>query len=132
MIAKFKKNKRESPIWNILALIVLCLFVLMVIFSLVKANLLAKERRTELLQRIEVLQEEMEALEEIKKKLETETLNIEDDEYLEKVAREQLGLKLPGEEVVYITREEDDEEQTEEAQEIRQWWQQINPWNFFR
>ena len=132
MIAKFKKNKRENPVWNILASFVLLIFALMIIFFLAKANMRTKERRAELLQRVEILQQEMESLEEIKKRLETETLSIEDDEYLEKVAREQLGLKLPGEEVVYITREEDDGEETEEQEEIMQWWQQINPWNFFR
>ncbi len=132
MIAKIKKNKRDYSNNNIFALVFLCFFVLMIVFLLVKANLGSKERRAELLAQKQALEMEMEALEEMKKRLEAETLSIEDDEYLEKIAREQFGLKKPGEEVVYIIKEEDEENDIqEEKKEKKEWWQKIiDVWPF--
>jgi cell division protein FtsB len=117
MVTNFKKNKKKKSFKSIVTYLSIFAFLAFVTFFIVTANIKTRQRRTELISRREALQAEIQRLEEISRGLEGEP-------DLEKIAREQLGLKLEGEEVVFITREEEiKEEETEEEKES--WWIQI-------
>ncbi|MDD2913183.1 MAG: septum formation initiator family protein [Candidatus Pacebacteria bacterium] len=131
-----KKNRDRFSLKNFFISIILFFVFLAITFSLVVANIKIKQRRAEIISRTEIAKKELEALRELTKMLETEITTIDDDEYLELVARERLGLKLEGEEVVFIAREKeetDNMENEEEKKEEEGWFLKIKDfWNLFK
>ena len=81
--------------------------------------------------RIESLRKEIQILEEKNKELKEEISQSGSEEYLEKVAREQLGLKAPGEEVIVINKEEK-EEQPEIKQNEKNFWNPKSWWEWLK
>jgi len=129
MVAKFKKNKKGSSRRDIFFSVLLGVSLLLVIGFLISTNLKISERRKKLASRIENLKKEIQILEERNKELKEKVLRAGSKDYLEKVAREQLGFKAPGEEVVVITKEEEKEEkETEKEEENRNWWEKLKFW----
>ncbi len=96
---------------------------MLVIGFLVTTNIKISRRRAELTNRIETLKQEIGILEGKKEELKEKISQAGSEEYLEKVARDQLDMKAPGEEVVVVTKEE--EEKEEEEKEKRGWWEWI-------
>lgn len=129
MLAKFRKKKRTSSFQNIFFSVLLGVSLLIVVGFLVITNFRIQQRRAKLIAQAENIQKEVQILEKRNKELKKGVFQTGSEEYLEKVAREQLGLKLPGEEVVVITREDQKEEKTEEKEEDfwgpRKWWEWI-------
>ena len=117
MVTNFKKNKKRKSFKNIVTYLLIFAFLVFATFFIVTANIKTRQRRIELISRRETLQAEIQRLEEISKGLQGEP-------DLEKIAREQLGLKLEGEEVVFITRDEEVIEEEKEKEE-ESWWTQI-------
>lgn len=112
----FKKKREKTSFKYLLLSIILFLVFFAIIFSLISANIRIRQRRAEIILRTEEIKKEIEAVEKISGNLESDIEWIEDDDYLELVAREKLGLKLEGEEVVFITREETKEEEIKEEE----------------
>ncbi|MBM3250897.1 MAG: septum formation initiator family protein [Candidatus Nealsonbacteria bacterium] len=112
MVAKFKKKRKRRAGHNIIFPIFLAAGFILIIGFLFFNNWRINRRRAELTARIDNLRKEIAILEQKNKELKEDisqaaTENEEyAEEYLERVAREQLGLKAPGEEVVVISREE--------------------------
>lgn len=126
MVTRFKKNRKRRPSHNILFSIFLAAGFVLIIGFLVFTNWKISKRRAELLVRIDSLRKEIEILEQKNKELKEDISQAGSQEYLEKVAREQLGLKAPGEEVVVISREGQGEEVREEEKGFwnpAAWWQ---------
>lgn len=73
--------------------------------------------------RIAALKEEIAILVQKNEELEKKKSQIESEEYLERVARDQLGFKKPGEEVVVVAKEKEKEEEITE--EKKTWWEKI-------
>lgn len=97
---------------------------MLVMGFLIITNLKIYQRRAQLTARIAGLEEEINILEQKNQELEENISQAGGEEYLEKVAREQLGLKAPGEEVVVITGEKEKENEEIEEQE-RTWREKI-------
>lgn len=108
----------------ILFSLISAIFIFGVIGFLIFYNWETNQKRAELTERIESLKAEIEFLEEKKQELETLTTESERESYLEEVAREQLNLKKPGEEVVAVLSPEE-EEGKEGGQEEKSFWQRI-------
>lgn len=72
------------------------------VMALVVANFRINGRRDEMIKRIDQLKTDIKTLEEKNQQLNKSLNQVDTDANLEKVAREQLGLKKPGEEVVVI------------------------------
>ena len=123
MVSRFKKNKKRNPRRNIFFSILLGTLLVLVIGFLVTTNIKISRRRAELTNRIETLKQEIGILEGKKEELKEKISQAGSEEYLEKVARDQLDMKAPGEEVVVVTKEE--EEKEEEEKEKRGWWEWI-------
>jgi len=106
-----------------LASIFIGILTLGLIGFLVVSNWRINERKSELMSRIESLKEEIQTLEEEKAKLLAGIDMSQSEENKEKVAKDQLGLKKPGEEVVSIKQEQNEEEVKQE--EKKSFWQKI-------
>lgn len=125
MIAKFRKKKKVYPRQNLFFSILLGALALLVIGFLIVTNWKISQRRTKFTARIDSLKKEIQILEERKRELEEKVSQAGNEEYLEKVAREQLGLKKPGEEVVVVKKESSFAEASEDKEEKKSWWEKI-------
>ncbi len=123
MVSQFRKNKKENFRKDIFFSILLGVLLILVIGFLVTTNIKINRRRTELTDRITTLKQEIGTLEEKREELKEKVSQAGSEEYLEKVARDQLDMKAPGEEVVVVIKE--DEEKEEEEKEKRGWWEWI-------
>ena len=119
MVAKFKKNKKIKSLKDKVLSLFLIGLVLFIIGFIVVTNWKINKRREELIDRVSLLKQEVERLEEKNKELKEKKIDSESEDYLEKVARDQLDLKKPGEEVIVVQKEE---EQKEEEEERKSWW----------
>ena len=118
-----KKTKRWKPYKTILFSLLSAVVILGVISFLIFYNWKTYQQRKDLSLRIGSLRGEISSLEKKKQELEVSALQLNEEEYLEKVAREQLNLQKPGEEVVTILSPK--EEEKEEIKEEKSFWQKI-------
>lgn len=89
------------------------------------SNFKTLKRRAELNVWIEGTKKELQVLEQKNKDLTSGISLSGTTEYLEKVAKEQLGLKKQGEELVVINRKEGEPGKKAEAPAEKNWWQII-------
>lgn len=121
MIAKFQKSKKDS--WQTIFFSVLIgILVLGIISFLVVSNLKINQRRTELIERIELLRKEIQALDEKNERLRAGIIQTQDESYWEEKVREQ-GYKKPGEEAVVVLPPEGYKEEPNEKQ--KSFWEKI-------
>jgi cell division protein FtsB len=86
------------------------------------SNYRAYKRRVELQQYISEKEIEINLLKEKMINLDRFPDEADDDFLLEKIAREQLLLKKPGEEVIFITFPKKDDVKDEKKEEAKSWW----------
>lgn len=129
MIANFRKNKKVSHRHNIFSLILIGIALLLIIGFLAVTNLKISQRRAKFVARIEALKKEIAILEQKNKELKEGISQAGSQEYLEKVAREQLDLKAPGEEVVVVTKEKKEEKAVEKE---KNFWNPQNWWGWLK
>jgi cell division protein FtsL len=123
MISKRKKNKKSSRREIIFPISLVILIILGIAF-LVVSNLRISQRRQELISQIAKLEEEIKAQEKQNAELQAGVSQVLDQNYLEQEAREKLGLKKSGEEVVSVQQVETEVTKTEETKKETK-----NPWN---
>jgi len=125
MIAKFRKKKKRSSWKSIFFSMFFILLFIFVIGFLFITNWKIKQRRAELTNRIETLKQEVAILEEKNQEIKERISQSGKEEYLEQVARDQLSLKAPGEEVVVVKKESSFAEASEDKEEKKSWWDWI-------
>lgn len=125
MIAKFRKKKKRSSWKSIFFSMFFVLLVIFVIGFLFITNWKIKQRRVELTNRIETLKQEVAILEEKNQEIKERISQSGKEEYLEEVARDQLGLKAPGEEVLVVKKESSFAEALEDEEEEKSWWEKF-------
>ena len=122
MIAKRRKKKKSFQ--EIFLSVLFVFFTLAIIGLLAVSNFKIRERRKELLAQIETLEKEIQNVEKKNQELKAGISESQTEDYLEKEAREKLGLKKPGEEVVAIKKIQSEEKQKEQKEE-KSLWQKI-------
>ena len=122
MIAK--KQKKKKSFQEIFLSVLFVFFTLAIIGLLAVSNFKIRERRKELLSQIETLEKEIQNAEKKNQELKAGISESQTEDYLEKEAREKLGLKKPGEEVVAIKKIQSEEKQKEQKEE-KSLWQKI-------
>jgi len=122
MIAK--KQKKKKSFQEIFLSVLFVFFTLAIIGLLAVSNFKIRERRKELLSQIETLEKEIKNVENKNQELKAGISESQTQDYLEKEARERLGLKKPGEEVVAIKKIQS-EEQQKEVEEEKSLWQKF-------
>lgn len=131
MLSKFKKNKKVSFFQDLFFSVFIVIFILLVAGFLIITNWKINKKRAVLTARIESLRKEIQILEEKNKELKEGISQSGSEEYLEKVAREQLGLKAPGEEV-FVINKEGKEEQPEIKQNEKNFWNPKGWWEWLK
>jgi len=132
MVTKFKKNRKKSSLKGIFSAIFLGILLLTVLGFLIITNIKIKQRRERLLARVENLKNEVQILEEKNEGLRAKVSQAGSRESLEKIAREQLGLKAPGEEIVVISKEKGEEKKEMQAQEEKGFWNPQGWWDWIK
>ncbi len=102
MIQKVKKFKKRETRQTIFFSLFLGFLILIIIGFLIISNWKINQKRVQFQSQIETLRREIQVLEEKKQELEAGISQTKREGYLEKEARERLGLKKPGEEVVAV------------------------------
>ena len=121
MIAK--KGKKKKSLQDRLFQLFFGIFAIGITIFLIVSNLRINKKREKLISQIDTLQEEIQILEEKNERLKASVSQTEQESYLEKEARERLGLKKPGEEVVAIKKIETEE--PEEPEPEKSFWQKV-------
>lgn len=123
MITKKAKNGKswKNKISGFILLFIIIIFI--GFFSYV--NWKINKRRSDLLEKISSLEQELQELENKNQELKQKQAEAGTGDYIEKVARDQLELKKPGEEVVVIQKEPASAESSGEAEENKTWWDKI-------
>jgi len=125
MVARFKKNKKRGSWKNIFFSIFLGIALILVISFLFYTNWKINQRRSQLTANIATLKEEIQILEQKNQELKEKMSEVGSEEHLEKVARDQLAMKAPGEEVVVVKKEEEKKEEVQKVQEEKKTWWEI-------
>lgn len=123
MIPYFKKSKKKTSFQPLFFYSILGIMVLIIVGFLIDSNLKINKKRKELLGQINYLKKEIQVLEEKKQKLKAGILKQGTEDYLEKEAREKLGLKKPGEEVVVVLPPKENQEK--QAKEKKNFWEKL-------
>jgi cell division protein FtsB len=116
------KKKRIKPDPSPALASLVTLLILFFVVALAISNYRAYKRRVELQQYISEKEIEINLLKEKMINLDRFPDEADDDFLLEKIAREQLLLKKPGEEVIFITFPKKDDVKDERKEEAKSWW----------
>ena len=125
MISKSKYFKKRRFFQSSFSLTLFTILILLVTAFFIFSNVKVSKRRAELRVQIQALEKEIQDLEKKNQELKTRIFQSEDLEYLEEVARTQLGLQKRGEQqVVVLPPEKEIEEEKEESLwNPRFWWE---------
>lgn len=123
MITKSKKNKRGVSYQTVIYSIVVVLLFFAAIGFLIFSNWRINKRRTELVSKIQYLQQEIQVTEKKNQELKSGISQGSSQSYLEEIARSNLGLKKPGEEVVVVLPPP--EKETEGQKEEKGFWERM-------
>lgn len=128
---KIKKGKSFKDKFSTILIVVISVGL---IGTLLVSNIRMNKKRARYNTQIETLKDQIQNIEKKTAEIRKGVSEAGSDDQLEKVAREQLGLKAPGEEVVIITREDEDESSfTSEVQEKkRNSWSPKTWWSWIR
>ena len=102
MIPKTRKIKRVGSFKAVFFSAVTVILILFFIWFLFLSNWRIYQRSSELILQVKGLEKEFQELEKKNKELKLGFSQLSNEDYLEKMAREKLGLKKPGEEVVVV------------------------------
>ena len=123
MITKSRKIKRGASYQTVMYSLLLLLLLSVVIGFLIFSNWRINKRRTELISKIQYLQQEIQVTEKKNQELKNGISEGSSQSYLEEIARSNLGLKKQGEEVVVVLPPP--EKETESQKEEKGFWQRI-------
>jgi len=132
MIAKSRKNKKGSYQEVVFSFFLVVLIILGTAFLII-SNSKINKRRQELISQINKLEAEIKEKEKQNAELKAGVSQISDQNYLEQEAREKLGLKKPGEEVVSVQKVEAETNTSQEVEkEISSPWNPKTWWNWIK
>jgi len=97
-----KKIKKGSLLKAIFPSIIIIILILFFAGFLIFSNWRIYQRRTDLTSQIQALEKQVQEVEKRNQELKAGISQLSDKGYLEEMAREKLGLKKPGEEVVVV------------------------------
>jgi len=115
MITKTKYFKRGVPRRNIILYVIGGILAIAVVVFLIFTNVKISEKRKALEAQRDALEKEIQILEEKNRQLKDEASKQQTESFLEAEAREKLGFKKPGEEVVVVLPSEEQKEGVEVA-----------------
>jgi len=107
MVADFNKKRKEDFFDKKLLFKAAGVLLIIIIAALVVADIKIYRKRCGLVSQIESYKKQIEDIKKSNQTLQNEIANADNQEYLEKIAYEQLGQQKPGEqEVIFVSPEE--------------------------
>lgn len=94
----------KGNVWKIAVTLIVIAFAIYFVYTIVSQQVTINQKSKE----IETLQSKVDAAEEESKRLEQEIESLNDPEYLERIAREKLGLVRPNERVFIDSNKSED------------------------
>ncbi len=134
MISNFKKNKKENLLKYFLLYLGGILILFIVVFLII-ANIKIYHKRKEFLSQVENLKNQVKDIQNKNNNLKQGILKADDNQYIEKVAREELDLQKKGEKTVsFIMPQIPKKKVNNEQQNIVQVWLGWlgNSWNWIK
>lgn len=132
MIPKFKKIGKRSKFRTILFSILLLLFVFGTTAFLIFKNVEISKQKNKLGLQVSNLQKDIESLEKRGGILEQGISQVGNDEYVEKIAREELGLKKQDENVVGFILPQDQQNPGQNGQVKNSLWDFNKIWQWIK
>jgi len=125
MLAKIRKKRKTffNNNWILSVLWIIGTFI--IIAFLLFTNWKISQKRSELKNKVTELEEKITILNEKNEELKNKQSQLNNEEYLEKIARDQLGLKKPNEEVIVIQNEKKEQNESENKKSTKNeghWW----------
>jgi len=121
MVTDFKKNRKKN-IFGYFLLRLGGLLVVCVVVALAVANVKIYQKRQEFSRQVASLEQQIQDIKNRNNDLEQDVKRANDDQYIEKVAREELDLQKPGEQAVSFVMPKTPEKKDDEGQNIAQGW----------
>jgi len=97
MVADFKTKRKKA---GVLGLIALSAAILIAFVFMIVADIRVYKKKQNLISQVSALQNKIQEIKMRNENLQKGIANIDDSEYIEKIAREELGLQKKGESVV--------------------------------
>lgn len=131
MITNFK-NKRKRNLWPHFSFYFGGILILFIFVILVIANIKIYYKRQEYLAQVANLQNQIKDIQQRNENLKQGISKADDNQYIEKVAREELDLQKPGEKVVsFVMSQTQSQETNNQPKNIWQKWLN-NTWNWIK
>jgi len=127
MVSQFQKRKKRKIPTSIFLGTTAFIVILIIIGFLVFSNIQIKQKKDKLNAQVVAIEKEIENLQKKNEGLKEGISRVGDEEYVEKVAREELNLQKEGEKVVGFILPS---EQSKQGQE-RNFWQPDSWWKWF-
>jgi cell division protein FtsL len=121
MVSKFRKNGKIKRFMGIFFSVLVGALFLAAIAFLIYTDIKINKKRVDSIAKIDSLKIQISDLEKKNDDLKQKTSETGAKEYLEGVARDQLGLKKPGEEAVVI--KEENVAENKATEEKQGWWE---------
>lgn len=122
MIANFRKKTKKTSLPNRIFLKLAVILFLLLLILLSFANIGNYRKRNKLISQIKTMEEKISGIKAENDRTEQNIQKVNDDSYVEKVAREELDLQKPGEKVYSFIRTTEREEQNSVKENISQGW----------
>ena len=127
MITKFKKTRKNRLSISTFFITLVLIITLGVIGFLLVSNIKISKKRTELNNQIAAIEKQIDEAQNKNENLKEGIAKVEDEEYIEKVAREELNLQKQGEKVVAFILPQDQADK-KDFWHPQNWWQWIKQW----
>jgi cell division protein DivIC len=111
MIADFSKKQNRASVKKRIISISLLVFFLIICGLFIKADIEVYHKKQELNLQVENFKKEIQKIKEENKKLEEGIANSENNDYIEKIAREELDMQKNGEKVISFVAPKNQQEQ---------------------
>ena len=118
---RWGRDKRVSFLKSSFSLMIYVFLGISLFGFLIFSNWRIHQRRAELISEIKRVESEIQLLDKKNSELNQGISNLSNENYLEEVAREKLGLKKPGEEVVVVVPALQEEKKVEEEKNKGFW-----------
>lgn len=128
MIPDFKKKQKSDSPKNTLILILALVFGIIVFIFLIIANIRIYQKKQELTLHLKALEKQTQEIKNSNTKLTEGIQKVTDNDYIEKIAREQLNLQKNDETTAVFLMPKLEEEKVENQTQSQNWFSKI--WNW--
>jgi len=125
MISDFKKKQKSNKPYYKILFILAIIFSLIIIYFLIYANIKVYQKKKELKYQLESLKNQIQEIQKSNISLQEKIQSATDDNYIEKVAREQLGWQKENENTAIFLINNNEEKNSDNKIDSKNWFANI-------